>query len=108
MTDRNCELQVDNSDVRVTRWTLAVGDYTGEHRHEHDYVVVPITGGRMHITDADGTKTTSRLAQGVSYFRRAGALHNVLNDGVEVLDFVEVEVVRPSICTQDVPDGRGV
>lgn len=108
MTHMNSQVQVDNSDVRVTRWTLAVGDGTGEHRHEHDYVVVPITAGRMHITNADGTQATSKLAQGVAYYRQAGAKHNVRNDGVDFLDFVEVEVVRRAARTQDVPDERGV
>lgn len=104
----NSHVQVDNSDVRVTRWTLAVGNDTGEHRHEYGYVVVPITAGRMHITNSDGTAAASELAPGVSYYRQAGAQHNVHNDGVDVLDFVEVEVVRPAVGMQDVPEERGV
>ena len=108
VTDMNSHVQFDNSDVRVTRWTLAGGDDTGEHRHEYDYVVVPITAGRMHITNADGTLSTSKLAPGVSYYRQAGAQHNVRNDGVDILDFVEVEVVRTAVGTQDVPEGRNV
>ena len=108
MTDKSFHVQVDNSDVRVTRWTLAVGDDTGEHAHEYDYVVVPITVGRMDITNADGTHATSELAPGVSYYRQAGAQHNVRNDGVDVLDFVEVEVVRPAVGTQDAAEERGV
>ena len=103
----NSQVQVENSDVRVTRWTLAVGDDTGPHRHELDYVVVPITAGRMQITDADGAQANTELAPGVSYFRRAGANHNVRNDGADVLDFVEVEVVRSAAGTVDVPDQRG-
>jgi quercetin dioxygenase-like cupin family protein len=108
MTDMNCQVQVDNSDVRVTRWTLAVGDDTGEHTHEYAYVVVPIAVGRMHITNADGTQATSKLAPGVSYYRQAGAQHNVRNDGVDILDFVEVEVVRPAVDTKDAAEERGV
>ena len=108
MTDVSSQVQVDNSDVRVTRWTLAVGDDTGEHRHQYDYVVVPIIAGRMHITNADGSQMRSELASGVSYYRPAGAQHNVRNDGVAVLDFVEVEVVRAVNGTQDLPEARGV
>ena len=107
-TDMNPQVQVNNSDVRVTRWTLAVGDDTGEHTHEYDYVVVPITVSRMRITNADGTQATWELAPGVSYYRQAGAQHNVRNDGVDVLDFVEVELVRPAVSTQDAPEERGV
>ena len=103
----NHQVQVDNSDVRVTRWTLAAGDDTGEHTHEYDYVVVPLTVSRMHITNADGAKARSDLVPGVSYYRQAGAQHNVRNDGVDVLDFVEVELVRPAVSAQDAPEERG-
>lgn len=100
----NPQVQVNNSDVRITRWTLAVGDETGEHTHQYDYVVVPLAVGRMYITNADGTQATSQLAPGLSYYRHAGAQHNVRNDGVGVLDFVEVELVRPAVSTQDGPE----
>ena len=66
-------------------------------------MVVPLTVSRMHITNADGTQATSELVPGVSYYRQAGATHNVRNDGVDVLDFVEVELVRPAVSAQDVP-----
>ena len=108
MTDTSSHVQVDNSDVRVTRWTLALGDETGVHTHEYDYVVVPIAAGRMRITNADGSQATSELASGVCYYRQAGAQHNVHNDGVDVLDFVEVEVVGPVVGTQAAPEGRSV
>ena len=107
ITDMKPQVQVDNSDVRITRWTLASGDDTGEHTHEYDYVVVPLTVSRMHITNADGTQTTSELVPGVSYYRQAGAQHNVRNDGVDVLDFVEVELVRPAVSAQDPLEQRG-
>lgn len=103
----NSQVQVDNSDVRVTRWTLAAGDHTGEHTHEYDYVVVPLSVSRMHITNADGTQATSDLVPGVSYYRQPGAQHNVRNDGADVLDFVEVELVRPAVSAQDAPEERG-
>jgi mannose-6-phosphate isomerase-like protein (cupin superfamily) len=99
-TDVNPDVQVNNSDVRVTRWTLAAGDGTGEHTHEYDYVVVPLAVGRMFMANADGSQATSELAPGLSYYRQARAWHNVRNDGVGVLDFVEVELVRPAVRTR--------
>jgi mannose-6-phosphate isomerase-like protein (cupin superfamily) len=108
MTEIASQVQVDNSDVRVTRWTLAVGGDTGEHRHQYDYVVVPITASCMHVTNADGSQMTSELASGVSYYRKAGAHHNVRNAGVDVLDFVEVEVLRAAVDTQDARHGRAI
>ena len=44
----NPQVQVNSSDVRITRWTLDVGDETGEHTHEYDYVVVPLGQGRVY------------------------------------------------------------
>jgi len=95
MTSTKSTVQVDNPEVRVTRWTLAVGEDTGEHRHEHDYVVVPLTAGVMHVTTSAGAQSTSELAPGVSYYRESGAQHNVRNAGTGFLDFVEVEILTP-------------
>ncbi len=89
--------QIDNADVRVTRWTLSTGEATGPHRHEHDYVVVPLAAGRMQIVDADHTRQETVLRPGDSYFRPAGAEHDVTNEGPELVDFIEVEIVRPSV-----------
>lgn len=87
--------QIENDTVRVTRWTLAAGEETGPHRHELDYVVVPLATGRMHVKNADGSETENDLQPGASYFREAGAEHNV-SAASELVDFVEVEVSRPA------------
>lgn len=110
MTDTTSAVQIDNDDVRVARWTLAPGESTGSHRHEHDYVVVPMAPGRMHVVTSDGTETRSELRPGSSYYRTSGAEHNVSNDGEAVLDFVEVEVLRPQARagTSDAPRGARV
>jgi len=88
-TDR----QVDNSRTRVTRHRLAPGAHTGMHRHEYDYVVVPVTDGRMRILEA-GKELFADLESGVAYFRLAGVEHDVFNGGDRELVFVEVELVR--------------
>ena len=106
MPDSPSKVQVDNADVRVTRWTLDRGEATGDHRHEHDYVVVPVAPGRMEVTGADGTQSTSDLATGTSYYRARGAEHNVRNAGEGALDFVEIEVVRPSRSAGEVAPSR--
>ena len=89
------QIQVDSPEVRVTRWTLARGEETGQHTHEYDYVVVPLVTARMQVALPDGTESTTELSPGDSYYRAAGAEHNVRNDEAAVVDFVEVEVVRP-------------
>ncbi|HCG30209.1 MAG TPA: cupin, partial [Chloroflexi bacterium] len=37
--------QIENERVIVTEWRFAPGAHTGWHRHEYDYVVVPMTTG---------------------------------------------------------------
>src|SRR5438105_15931327 len=43
--------RIANARTRVTRHSLAPGAHTGWHRHEYDYVVVPISGGRIRIVE---------------------------------------------------------
>jgi quercetin dioxygenase-like cupin family protein len=87
-TDR----QIENARVRVTRHRMTPGAHTGLHRHAHDYVIVPVTGGRMRLVEG-GRESTAELAAGVAYFRAAGVEHDVINGGDQDLIFVEVEIV---------------
>ena len=72
-------VQCDNDRTRVTEWRFAPGATTGWHRHEYDYVIVPITSGLLGLTGPDGTVTQAELQAGVSYFREAGVEHDVQN-----------------------------
>ena len=87
----NGDVQEDNDTTRVTRWSFAPGAETGFHRHEYDYVVVPLTSGALNIVDKEGTESTAQFAAGVSYFRRAGVEHNVINASGGAFAFVEIE-----------------
>ncbi|MEC8777279.1 MAG: cupin domain-containing protein, partial [Pseudomonadota bacterium] len=71
-------VQVDNDRVRVTEWRFAPGAATGWHRHEFDYVVVPITTGTLLLKEGDGERY-AELTAGVSYSREVGVEHNVIN-----------------------------
>ncbi|MBS98785.1 MAG: cupin [Oceanospirillaceae bacterium] len=84
---------VDNDDVRVTRWNFAPGAETGHHRHEYDYVITPLTDSVMQIDDAEGRRQVA-ITAGVSYFRRAGVEHNVTNASDSPMAFVETEIKR--------------
>ncbi len=85
---------VDDERVRVTTLTFADGDETGDHRHEYDYLVVPVTGGTFTVIQHDGS--TRELAQqaGVPYLGRAGTEHNVINASGRAATFVEIELKR--------------
>lgn len=85
---------IDDERLRVTTWTFADGAATGEHRHEFDYVVVPVTGGTFEVVGADGS--TRELAQeaGVAYPGREGTEHDVVNRSGREAVFVEIELKR--------------
>jgi beta-alanine degradation protein BauB len=85
-------IKIENARVRVVEWRFAPGAATGWHRHEYDYVVVPITTGPLAIHGADGAVTTAQLVTGEPYVRAAGVEHDVRNPNATEFVFVEVEL----------------
>ncbi len=85
------EVQLDNGTFRVTRWTIEPADSIPMHRHDHEYVVVPLVDGEMYVVNSDGTEIRAELSIGQSYTRPAGAEHSVHNRGTETISFIEVE-----------------
>jgi quercetin dioxygenase-like cupin family protein len=85
-------VKIDNRRLRVVEWRFAPGAATGWHRHEYDYVVVPLTTGPLAITAADGATSTSQLVTGAPYFRTAGVEHDVKNPNPTEFVFVEIEL----------------
>ena len=83
---------IDNGVTRVTEWRFAPGAATGWHRHEYDYVVVPLMHGRLKLVDGDGNETFAELQAGVPYYREAGVEHDVINANDYEFAFMEVEV----------------
>lgn len=85
----------DNDQVRITTWTFAAdGAATGRHRHEFDYVVVPITGGTFTVRDADGSVREMGQIAGSPYLGAAGTDHDVVNTSGCAAVFVEIELKR--------------
>jgi len=84
-------VQVDNERVKVTEWSFTPGAETGHHRHEYDYVVVPLTQGKLLLQDKSG-EHTAELAVGRSYARNAGVEHNVINANPYPFRFIEIEL----------------
>ena len=85
-------VQVDNERVRVTEWRFAPGAETGEHVHRMDYVVVPTVSGKLKLVSPQGEASFAELKRGVSYFRKAGVHHNVINANDFEFAFVEIEL----------------
>lgn len=85
-------VQIDNAELRVTRWDFPVGGETGWHRHGWRYVVVPVSPGTMLLELPGGQTAEAVLTPGTSYERPAGVEHNVVNAGPVPFSFVEVEL----------------
>ncbi len=83
-------IQEDNETTRVTEWRFAPGAATGYHRHEYDYVVVPLNSGRLSLSGPAGD-SVAELVAGQSYVRHAGVEHDVTNVNDHEFVFVEIE-----------------
>ncbi len=80
-----------NDRVHITEWRFAPGAQTGWHTHALDYVVVYRTAAQHVVESASGTQAVS-MAEGQTYFRRAGVEHNVINAGPHEVILVETEL----------------
>ncbi|MFK7966081.1 MAG: cupin domain-containing protein [Burkholderiaceae bacterium] len=86
---------IDNDTVRVTEWRFPKrGDRTGWHRHEYDYVVVPLFDGVLEIDVGNGEQVRAELRNGVPYYRDLGVEHDVINGNDFECAFIEVEVIK--------------
>ena len=88
-------VQIDNERTRVTEWRFEPGAATGWHRHDYDYVVVPMTSGILRLEEEGGVHD-AQLTVGQTYFRNAGVEHDVINANPHEFVFVEVELKTTS------------
>jgi quercetin dioxygenase-like cupin family protein len=87
-------LRIDEAQVRATEFRFAPGAETGWHRHEHDYVVVPLLDGKLLLEEPGGASRIAELKAHIPYARRAGVEHNVVNANDFEFAFLEVELLR--------------
>ncbi len=86
---------INNDTVRVTEWRFPKrGDRTGWHRHEYDYVVVPLFDGVLEIDVGKGEQVRAELRNGVPYYRDLGVEHDVISGNDFECAFIEVEVIK--------------
>ena len=85
-------IQIDDARVKVTRWDFSSGAETGWHKHKMDYVIVPLTDGKLTAEFLDGTAIESTLTIGASYAKPAGVDHNVINKNDSPFSFIEIEL----------------
>ncbi len=83
---------IDNDRVTVWQWNFPKsGDNTGWHKHGHDYLVVPLTDGKLKISSSNGD-TIAELKTGAPYYRNAGVEHDVINANEGEYAFIEIEL----------------
>jgi beta-alanine degradation protein BauB len=82
---------IENDRVIVTEYRFGPTDNTGWHRHEHDYVIVPLMDGRLKLVTAQGD-SHSEMKRGTPYFRNAGVEHDVVNASEGQYAFIEIEL----------------
>lgn len=85
-------VQLENDHFRVTKWTIEPSGVIPMHRHDHDYVVIPLVTQSMHVVNADGSEIVADLVAGQGYSRPAGSEHRVENrEPSQEISFIEVE-----------------
>lgn len=84
----------DDARSITTEWRFAPGAETGWHRHGHDYVVVPMTTGKLLLELPGGKTMTADLVAGRPYTRSEGVEHNVVNPNPHEFVFIEIEMKR--------------
>jgi len=84
-----CERLHEDADQRILRCSFPPG--VGHERHFHPrHFGYAITGGRMQITDASGTREVT-LATGSSFVSPGVAWHEVVNVGATAVVYLIVE-----------------
>ncbi len=85
-------IQINNKLIKVTKYSFMPGQETGMHKHLFNYIVTPITNGRLLLIDKKGNESNYNLIASQSYFRKAGVEHNVINYSKHNLIFIETEL----------------
>ena len=85
---------IENEKIKVTEWFFNVGDSTGPHVHEYDYIVVPMLDGELKILDKNNNETISKLIKGGAYYRDKGVEHDVFNNNDFPYSFIEIELIK--------------
>jgi len=69
----------ENDSVRVWEVDLAEGEAQALHRHDHSYLVIPLTEGHNEMRYASGRLVNTNEAPGMALWREPGEPHSLLN-----------------------------
>jgi len=87
-------VKLNEPHVRVFEYRFSPGAETGWHRHEYDYVVVPLADGELLLEEPGGQTRKAQLRAHQPYTRLAGVEHNVVNANSYEFAFLEVELLH--------------
>lgn len=86
-------VKLEETRARVLEYRFAPGAETGWHRHNHDYIVVPLLDGKLLLEEPGGGSRVAELRRHAPYARRAGVEHNVINPNDYEFAFLEIEIL---------------
>ena len=66
-------VQIENEKVLVVMWRFPPGACLDWHRHEYDYVVVPLTSGNLTVSNSAGRAEAKLIATALCPLCRRGA-----------------------------------
>ena len=90
-TKASNEVQLDCDRFLITKWVFSPNSETGWHRHNYDYIVVPLSDGQLSL-EADKGEKDLILKRGGSYSRKKGVEHNVINKSLAEVSFIGIEL----------------
>ena len=85
---------IDNDKVKVTEWSFEIGDSTGHHIHEYNYIVIPMLDGELKILEKNDIETISKLSKGGANYRDKREEHNVFNNNNSPYSFIVIELIK--------------
>jgi quercetin dioxygenase-like cupin family protein len=83
---------LENDRVRVLEFVLQPGIAMGMHEHPRDRVEITLSGGRVRVTQEDGSTQESDEKEGVVFTRANPRRHDVVNIGTAPLRAIHVEL----------------
>jgi len=86
-------VKLEETRARVLEYRFAPGAETGWHRHNHDYIVVPLLDGKLLLEEPGGGSRVAELRRHAPSARRAGVEHNVINPNDYEFAFLEIEIL---------------
>ena len=100
------EVLFENARLRVWDLTLAPGEASELHHHQHDYVFIYVTPSMLEVTVQGGSPSLRRYADGYVQFNVAGEkglTHRIRNLGDERHRQLLVEFLGPSAAPHSLP-----